>query len=153
MEDQIIQCPKTKKDLCYVVQTTPEITSYFSLSSGFWTNSLLTEGSEFYKEQFETLPELYKELAWKDPNTNLIWLPQSPNLPKQGMVFANGTSAADWKWSAVQSVEVKDEEKTKYPIPNQPGKFYEYRMSMESMKHFGQEDFIDALEYANLLAE
>ena len=132
--DKIIICPKSGGDLCYETQVTPEITNWMSLSCGYWTNSLMKEGSEFYNEQMETLPELYKDLAWKDESTELVWLPQTINEPKQGMVFANGTNAKEWKWSAVKAVPVTEEEKHKYPIPKQPGKFYEYRMDMSTIQ-------------------
>ena len=149
--DKIIMCPKSGGDLCYETQVTPEITNWMSLSCGYWTNSLMKEGEEFYNEQMATLPELYKDLAWKDESTELIWLPQTINEPKQGMVFANGTNAQEWKWSAVKAIPVTEEEKYKYPIPKQPGKFYEYRMDMTTIQHFDERDFIDALEYIGLI--
>ena len=151
MLDKIITCPKSGGDLCYVIEVTPEIKNYSSLSCGFWTNSLMTEGSDFYNEQMEVLPELYKDLAWKDPETELVWLPQTINEPRQGMVFANGTSADNWKWAAVKAVPVTEEEKEKYPIPKQPGKFYEFRMDMETLSYFEERDFIEALSYIGLL--
>jgi hypothetical protein len=151
MLDQIITCPRTGGDLCYVIEVTPEIKNYSSLSCGYWTNSLMTEGSDFYNEQMETLPELYKDLAWKDPETELVWLPQTINEPKKGMVFANGTNAGEWKWAAVKAVPVLEEEKHKYPIPKQPGKFYEFRMDMSTLQHFEERDFMDALSYIGLL--
>ena len=151
MLDKIITCPRTGGDLCYVIEVTPEIKNYSSLSCGFWTNSLMTEGSDFYNEQMEVLPELYKDLAWKDPETELVWLPQTINEPRQGMVFANGTSADNWKWAAVKAVPVTEEEKEKYPIPKQPGKFYEFRMDMETLSYFEERDFIEALSYIGLL--
>ena len=151
--DKIINCPKSGGDLCYETQVTPEITNWMSLSCGFWTNSLMTEGSEFYNEQMEILPELYKALAWEDKNTGLIWLPQTINESKQGMVFANGNDASNWKWAAVKAVPVTEEEKHKYPIPKQPGKFYEYRMDMETLQHFDERDFIEALDYIGLLTK
>ena len=151
--DKIINCPKSGGDLCYETQVTPEITNWMSLSCGFWTNSLMTEGSSFYKEQMEVLPELYKVLAWTDPETKLIWLPQTINEPKQGMVFANGSNIDNWKWAAVKSVAVTEGEKHKYPIPKKPGEFYEHRMDMTTMKTFDERDFIEALSYIGLLPE
>lgn len=149
--DQIITCPMTGGDLCYLTQVTPDIKNYMSLSSGYWTNSLMTKDSEFYKEQIEILPELYKDLAWEDPNTNLIWLPQTINIPDKGMVFAHGASIEDWKWGAVQAVEVKEEEKQKYPIKGKKGEFYKWRMDMTTLKLFGEREFIDALSYVGLI--
>jgi len=151
--DKIITCPKSGGDLCYETQVTPDITNWMSLSCGYWTNSLMTKDSEFYNEQMEVLPELYKALAWEDPETKLTWLPQTINLPTQGMVFANGTSSDNWKWAAVKATQVTEEEKEKYPIPKQPGKFYEYKMDMETLQHFEERDFIDALEYIGLIGK
>ena len=149
--EEIINCPKSGGDLCYKVQVAPEIYNYMSLSCGFWTNSFMTEDHEFYMQQMETLPELYKDLAWKDPKTGLIWLPNTINNPEQGMIFANGSGVSNWKWAAVKATKVTEEEKEKYPIPKQPGKFYEYRMNMETLQHFEEREFIDALEYVGLL--
>ena len=80
-----------------------EITNYLSLSCGYWTNTLMKEGSEFYEEQLITLPELYKDISWKDPETELIWIPNTINIPELGMVFANGASADEWSWAAVKA--------------------------------------------------
>jgi hypothetical protein len=67
------------------------------------------------------------------------------------MVFANGADAKEWKWAAVQAVSVNEEEKHKFPIPKQPGKFYEWRMDMSTLQHFDEREFIDALEYIGLI--
>ena len=91
IHEEIINCPKSGGDLCYKVQVTPDITNYMSLSCGYWTNSLMKEDEEFYKNQMSTLPELYIDLAWKDPKTELTWIPNSINEPGIGMIFANGT--------------------------------------------------------------
>jgi hypothetical protein len=76
-----------------------------------------------------------------------IWMPSMVNLPKQGMVFANGRNADDWKWGAVKAVKVEDEDKLKYPIPGKKDQYYEYRMDMETLKEFKEEDYMEALDY------
>jgi hypothetical protein len=149
--DKIIMCPKSGGDLCYETQVTPEITNWMSLSCGYWTNSLMKENEDFYNEQMSSLPELYKDLAWKDELTKLVWLPQTINEPQKGMIFANGTNANEWKWAAVKAIPVTEEDKYKYPIPKQPGKFYEWRMDMSTLQHFDEREFIDALEYIGLI--
>ena len=73
--EEIIDCPKSGGDLCYKTQVTPDISNFMSLSCGFYSNSLMKEGEAFYQETIQSLPELHKDLAWKDPNTDLIWLP------------------------------------------------------------------------------
>jgi len=152
--DEIITCPKSGGDLCYRIEINEDITNYFSLSCGFWTNTLMTPGSDFYEEQLSTLPELYKDLSWEDPKTGLIWVPNTINQPELGMVFANGSNNTDWKWTAAKAIEVKDVEKVKYPIPGKPGEYYKHRMDMENMKDFDRErGYIDALSYIGLLPE
>ena len=151
--EEIINCPKSGGDLCYKVQVAPEIYNYMSLSCGFWTNSFMTEDHEFYMQQMETLPELYKDLAWKDPQTGLIWLPNTINNPEQGMVFANGTNISNWRWAAVKAIEIPEEDREKHPIPGKPGEFMKYKMDMKNMKTFEERDYMDALSYIGILPE
>jgi hypothetical protein len=151
--EEIINCPKSGGDLCYKVQVAPEIYNYMSISCGFWTNSFMTEDHEFYKQQMETLPELYKDLAWKDPETGLIWLPNTINNQEQGMVFANGTDASNWRWAAVKAIKIPKDEIMNHPIPGKPGEFMKYKMDMKNMKTFKERDYMDALSYIGVLPE
>ena len=151
--EEIINCPKSGGDLCYKVQVAPEIYNYMSISCGFWTNSFMTEDHEFYMQQMETLPELYKDLAWTDPETGLIWLPNTINNQEQGMVFANGTDASNWRWAAVRAIEIPKDEQKNHPIPGKPGEFMKYRMDMKNMKTFEERDYMDALSYIGVLPE
>ena len=151
--EELINCPRSGGNLCYKVQGAPEIYNYMSISCGFWTNSFMTEGHEFYIQQMETLPELYKDLAWKDPETGLIWLPNTINEQTKGMVFANGTNALNWRWAAVKAIEISEEDREKHPIPGKPGEFMKYKMDMKNMKTFEERDYMDALSYIGVLPE
>ena len=149
--EEIINCPKSGGDLCYKVQVAPEIYNYMSLSCGFWTNSFMTEGHEFYMQQMETLPELYKDLAWTDPQTGLIWLPNTINNPEQGMIFANGSGVSNWKWAAVKAVKIPKKDQKNHPIPGKPGEFMKFKMDMKNMHLFEERDYIEALSYIGIL--
>ena len=151
ISEEIVQCAKSGGDLCYKTQLNPEITTYLSLSCGFWTNSLMKEGEEFYEQQMLDLPELYKDLAWKDSETGLIWLPNTINNQEQGMVFANGTDASNWRWAAVRAIEIPKDEVMNHPIPGKPGEFMKYRMDMKNMKTFEERDYMDALSFIGVL--
>ena len=151
--EEIINCPKSGGDLCYKVQVAPEIYNYMSISCGFWTNSFMTEDHEFYMQQMETLPELYKDLAWKDPETGLVWLPNTINLEDICMVFANCTNISNCKWAAVKAIEIPKKEQKKHPIPGKPGQFMKYKMDMKNMKTFEERDYMDALSYIGILPE
>ena len=150
--DNLIICKHCGSDACYVEEVNQELSTYFCYGCGFQTNSLMKEGSDFYQEQISILPELYKDLLEKDED-KIIWMPSTINLPQQGMIFANGPSKNDWGWAAVKAVPVTEEEKEKYPIPSQKGKFYEWRMDMTTLKMFTKRDYIEALSYIGILPE
>lgn len=144
--DEIIQCPKSGGDLCYKIEVNDKITSYFSLSCGFWTNTLMVPGSEFYEEQWSVLPELYKDLAWTDVNTELIWLPNNVNRPELGMVFAEGPNKDDWHWASVRAIPLTEEEKNDPKYKGQT-----HRTDMSTIAHFPERDYMDALDYIGAL--
>lgn len=148
--DNLMTCPKSGGSLCYSIQISPDIKSYMSLSCGFWSNSLMTQDSDFLKEQFEILPEIYKDLAWEDPNTKLVWIPMMVNVPHLGMVFANGSSVENWKWASVQAVKVKEEEKEKFKKPGTEDEYYEWKTDMSTKKEFGETEFLEALDYVGI---
>lgn len=152
MADNLIICNHCGSDACYVTENNSEITTYSCFGCGFTTNSLMKEGQEFYEKQLEVLPELYKDVIFKDEN-GLMWMPTTINLPQQGMVFYNGTNKENAKWAAVKAVKVLEEEKEKYPIKGKPGEFYEWRMAMDTMQSFETRDFMEALSYIGVLPE
>jgi len=150
LKEKLIEDPINGGKFCYETELYEGVKQWISLSSGFWTNSLMIRGSQFYNEQIEKLPELYKDLAWEDPNTKLIWLPQIVNIPDKGMVFCNGPSSSDWGWSAVKAIEVKEEEKEKYPIPDKKGQYYKMRMDMTTQINFPKDEFMNGLNYIGI---
>jgi hypothetical protein len=152
MIDNLIICSHCNSNACYVIENSPTIKTYSCFGCGFTTNSLMKEGEQFYIEQMEILPELYKDVMYKDKD-NLIWMPTTINIPDKGMIFYNGTSKENAKWAAVKAVEIKEEEKEKYPIKNKPGEYYKFRMDMSTMKSFEMKEFIDALSYTKILPE
>ena len=150
--DKLEECPRCGSDACYTQKINEDITNYMCYGCGFQSNSLMKSGTEFLKETSETLPELYKDLIFEDKGGQ-SWLPSTINLPKQGMVFANGSKANNWKWAAVKAIELKEEEKQKYPIPNKKDQYYKHRMDMTTMKMFSERDFMEALSYIGVLPE
>lgn len=150
--DNLIICDRCGSDACYVDEVNQDIKTYFCYGCGFQTNSLMKEGEDFYEQQSSVLPELYKDLFYKDEHGK-IWMPSSVNIPTQGMVFANGSSSSNWKWAAVKSIPVKKEEQTKYPIPGKKGQYYEHRMDMSTLKEFPERDYMEALSYIGVLPE
>jgi hypothetical protein len=150
--DNLTICKRCGSDACYTQEVTPEITNQFCYGCGFQTNTLMKEGEEFFEQQKELLPELYKDLIHKDKEGQM-WMPSMINVPDKGMVFANGTDFNDWKWAAVKAVVVTEEEKHKYPIKGKKDQYYEFRMDMTTMRSFFEKDFMDALSYIGVLPE
>ena len=143
--DEIIECPKSGGDLCYKIEVSADITQYMSLSCGFMTNTLMKAGTDFYNEQMVLLPELYKDLAWLDVDTELIWLPNNINVPELGMVYASGANIEEWKWAAVKAKELDEE------VTNKDGSISSYKPDMSTVKYFEERDYIDALSYIGAL--
>ena len=152
MIDTLTTCNHCGSDACYVTENSPTIKTYSCFGCGFTTNSLMKEGEEFYNQQIEVLPELYKDVMFKDKD-ELIWMPTTINLPQQGMIFYNGTSKENAKWAAVRAVKVTEEDKEKYPIKGKPGEYYEWRMDMTTIQSFEMKDFMEALSYIGVFPE
>jgi hypothetical protein len=152
--DNLIKCDRCGSDACFVNEIPTNdggaIKTHHCMGCGFTTNSLMKEGEAFYNEQKEILPEIYKSLFYTDLEGK-IWMPSAVNLPQQGMVFANGTNAENWKWSAVLAVPTTEEDKHKYPIPGKKDQYYAWRMDMETMMHFDERDYMEALSYIGVL--
>jgi hypothetical protein len=154
MIDNLITCPcERKSNACYIneVQNTP-IKTFQCYGCGFMSNTLMKEGEQFLNEQLEILPELYKDLMWED-NDGKLWMPSYTSGPNSGTVFAMGISKANWRWGATKSIDILEEEKHKYPIPNKPGEFYKKRADMSTLKTFDKYDFIEALDYVGVFPE
>lgn len=123
MKEQLINCPRCNSNACSEMSD-GNITIWQCLGCGFTSNTFLTEeNSVKYKE---VLPELYKDLEFIDEK-GLRWYPTSVAMEDKSMIFAEGTSIEDWKWSAVQSKDGKPDMTTK--------------------KEFNENDFIEALDY------
>lgn len=148
--DEMIICPCGKSDACFNSHVNNDITNSLCYGCGFVSNSLMKEDEEFFKQQYELLPEIYKDLIWED-NNKQKWMPSTVNIHDKGMIFPYGSNANDWKWAAVKAVEIPENERQKYPDPTHPGKFYTHKADMSTMELFDRYDYISALDYINVL--
>ena len=147
MKDNLTTCDRCGSDACYIQEVNHEIKNYMCYGCGFITNSLMKKDEEFFEEQIQTLPELYKELMGEDEDTGLIWMPNTINLPNKGMVFADGKNASNWAWAAVKAIPMPKEEQEKFKAK---GKNFKFKMDMENIKHYPESDFMEALEYIGI---
>ena len=123
MKESFITCPKCGGDACSEI-TNEVVTIWICMGCGFTSNNTITDTN--ITEMEATLPELYKDLRFKDKDGK-YWYPNSVILDDKSMVFAEGTNVQDWMWSAVQAKDGKTDMTTK--------------------KEFQIHEFMDALEY------
>ena len=144
--DDLTTCSRCGSDAAYIQEVTKDITIEMCFGCGFQSNSLMKRGTEFFNEQFELLPELYKELMDEEEETGKIWMPSTINVEDKGMVFADGTGRDNWRWAGVKAIPVSEDEMEKY-------KGKKYRTDMSTIKHFEEYDFMEALSYIGVLPE
>ena len=143
-KDQLVTGP-FGSNACYeqvitVKEHKEPIKTWLCFGSCYTTSTLMTEGSKTVKDLLETSPELYKDLLFTDKDKR-VWAPATITIREKGMVFADGTSKDDWKWTAVNAIEIPKEELEKYP------KGQTHRMDMKNGKEYARKDFMDALEH------
>ena len=144
MTTDLIQCPCCGSDACSkTVNDNTEV--YLCWTCGMTTTSDLVDGSDFEKENFESTAELIKDL--KQVHDNLAWYPKVINLQENGMVFPEWNKRVkDWYWAAVKAMPVSEEEKEKYPDPDNPGEYYKFKMDIKNIKRYDKMCFMDAAE-------
>ena len=145
--DNLITCTRCGSDACYVDEVNQDIKTYFCYGCGFQTNSLMKEDEVFYKEQIETLPELYKDLIYVD-GEGKNWMPSTINIHDKGMVFVNGKTTENWRWAAVKAMEIPKEEREEFSEINEDAT---HKIDMSTLKEFDERDFMEALSYIGLL--
>ena len=150
--DNLVTCNRCGSNACYENKINETYTTYWCFGCGFTSNTFMVEGHEFFKEQLNILPELYKDILFHD-DKGFVWMPSNTNIPTKGMVFLDGPSKDDWWWSAVLAIPVAEEEKEKFPIPGKKDKFYSHRVDMKTLKKFSHSDYMDALEYIGMFTE
>ena len=60
--DNLIECTRCGSDACYLQEVNQDIKLEFCYGCGFQSNNLMTSGSDFFIEQIEQYPDLYKAL-------------------------------------------------------------------------------------------
>ena len=143
--DELKICTRCNSDACYKQEVSKDISLELCYGCGFQHNSIMVKDSDFYKEQMEILPEIYKVLMDEDEEEK-IWMPTSINIKDKGMVFASGQNRENWNWGAVKAVLIPEEDREKY-------KDEKYRADMSTIKYFKERDFMDALSYIGMLRE
>ena len=125
MKESLITCLKCGGDACSEISN-GVVTIWICMGCGFTSNNTITDIN--VTEMEATLPELYKDLKFKDKEGK-YWYPNSVILDDKSMVFAEGTNVQDWMWTAVQAKDGKTDMTTK--------KEYEINDFMEALDYIG----------------
>lgn len=139
--DKLTECKRCGGNACYEQNINEELSTWLCMGCGFTTSTMMDKDGPTTQSTLETSPELYKDLMFVD-DTNKTWFPATITLPEKGMVFIDGSSKQDWKWSAVKAIPLTEEEKQSGKFP----KGQEFKMNVRDSKKFEQKDFMDALE-------
>jgi hypothetical protein len=129
MKESLIDCPRCGGNACHEVSN-DKLTVWSCFGCGFTSNSTLTEDK--LEEVESVIPQLYKDLKFQDEK-GLHWYPSTVILEDKSMIFADGRNIDEWKWAAVQSKEGKAD--------------------METLKYFGEKEFIEALDYIDFFTK
>lgn len=141
-EDKLSVCPRCGGNANYEQVVSEEVTTHFCFGCGFSSSTMMKKDSKLVYDTLQSSPELYKDLMYVD-SEDKVWFPSTVTVPNKGMVFADGTSKFDWRWTAVKSIEIPKEELSKFP------KGQTTKMDMKNLSHFEKEDFMEALSSIN----
>ena len=152
--DKLVNSHICDSNACYESEFQTQdgtIKTWLCMTSGFTTNTTMTEDSDELKFTLEHTAEMIKDLRQdhEPPGGGevLAWFPTAITLPNKGMVFPEPIkNTDDWGWTVVKAVPIPKEEQEKYPDPRNPGTFYKSRMDMKNMKRFDKLCFMDAAE-------
>ena len=152
--DKLVNSPICDSNACYESEfMTAEgpVKTWLCMTSGYTSNTTMTLNSEALKQTLELTADLIKDLRQdhEPPGGGeiLAWFPTVITMPTKGMIFPEpikGTN--DWQWTCVKAIPIPKEEQNKYPDPQNPGTFYEYKMDMKNPYRFDKLCFMDAAE-------
>ena len=146
LEQKILSPINGNADYCFESHDeTTGITSYLDYETGYTSNSKLAIDSDYVEQAEAQQPKLVTDLKILDSLRNLVWYPSVINLPMQGMIFPRGTKK-DWHWEVMKVRPVTEEEKEKYPVPDQEGEFFKTILDVKGKIDFPREKFMDALK-------
>ena len=159
--DKLVNSPICNSDACYEseFQTADgPIKTWLCMTSGYTTNTTMTENSEELKFTLEHTAEMIKDLRQdhEPPGGGevLAWFPTAITLPNKGMIFPEPIKDTnDWGWTVVKAVPIPEDEQEKYPDPTNPGTFYKNKMDMKNLKRYDKLCFMDAAEEMGMFAK
>ena len=140
-----IICPVCQGANCFKTEA-DKVSSYLCMQCGRTTNTHFKDGSPQLEAALEKSPDIINTLQYKDPSTELVWIPSVINIPTKGMIYPMGTRD-NWNWAFSPVIELSKEEQENYPIPGKENEYYEQRVGVETtdgMELFGEMEYLKA---------
>ena len=153
--DKLVNSPICNSNACYESEFQTQegtIKTWLCMTSGFTSNTTMTEDSEELKFTLEHTADFIRDLRQDhEPpggGDKLAWFPTAITMPNKGMIFPEPLKKGkkDWGWTVVKAISIPEDEQHKYPDPTNPGINYKYRMDMKNLKRFDKLCFMDAAE-------
>ena len=140
-----IICPICESANCFESETDGAF-SYLCMRCGSTTNTHFKDGSPQLEEALKNSPQIIQALKYKDPKTELVWIPSVINIPTKGMIYPMGDKD-NWNWVFSPVIEISKEEQRKYPVPGKENEYYEQRIGVDikdGMELFGELEYLEA---------
>ena len=151
--DQLTICKCCGSNACYESEFKTKdglINTWLCMTCGYTTNTTLTADGKVLKEVMNNTAQLIKALR-KDVD-NLVWFPTVITLPNKGMIYPEPMKKDpdNWQWAVIKATPIPEEDRDKFPDPNNPGTNYKYKMDVKSKAHYDKLCFMDAAEELGL---
>ena len=143
MKDLISNCFLCGEKALHVAGT-EEAQVMQCINCGYTTSTKFT-GTKETNEEFQKLGEDMKN--WAVEENGKIWIPSIITLPI-GMLYPMNVKK-ELKWAFAPMIEIPEEDRTKYPNPSTPGKFYDKKIDTDNAVVYDL--FIEGMSYINNL--
>ena len=150
-KEEKVTSPINGSENCFTVFNDTDA-HYLCMSTGYMASSNFTMEDENFQKQMDNSPELVKALQHYDDDTGLIWIPTVLNMGKLGMIFPQG-NLEEWVWCYAKNVDISEEERKNYPVPNKEGEFFKSRLDIENALIFGKHQFTEACSAMGIIKD
>ena len=131
-----------------IVEIVDGKTSKICMDSGYMTNDDFSiDNSELLSKYEESMPKLMIEKKHKDTDLGQYWYLTSIQF-KTGMIYPQPCKHGEYEWSFSPVIELNEEEKLKYPVPEKDGEYYDTRLATEHSEYYTKHNFSGACKRA-----
>ena len=152
-KEEQITSPIDGSNKCFRIFSEPETTEqYLCMTTGFSSTTDHKIGSDVLTQELARVPELVQTLQHYDKERDIVWIPTIMNVPGKGMVFPEG-NLENWGWSFAPIVEIPEDERKNYPIPDKEGEFFDSKLDIDNSEKFKKDEFHKALIKMGVLSK